>query len=120
MNIFQNIFKLKSRQKITAKITHKTMVQKKKKKTSQKIRKQELPFLYTPHYHDLFYIYVKYHENILKQGGHEIKANTNDKQLRKCESISPGMRHSVMICSAYLKYNEIFQRVLSNLADTKS
>ena len=31
---------------------------------TQKVIKQELSFLYTTHCHDLFYITVKYHQNI--------------------------------------------------------
>ena len=33
---------------------------------TQKVRKQELSFLFATHHHDLFYISVKYHENIPK------------------------------------------------------
>ena len=33
---------------------------------TQKVIKKELSFLYTTHRHDLFYITVKYHQNIPK------------------------------------------------------
>ena len=33
---------------------------------TQKVIKGELSFLYTTHHHDLFYITVKYHQNIPK------------------------------------------------------
>ena len=47
--------------------------------TTQRIIKQELSFLYATHRHDLFYITVKYHQNI--PNGIQVIERTR-KQLR--------------------------------------
>ena len=51
---------------------------------------RELSFLYTPHCHDLFYITVKYHQNIrtvfMLQSGHE---NVYGKTDARLVAISP-------------------------------
>ena len=58
MKIFQKVFKLQSGHESAKKITKGEII--------QKVQLQELPFLYATHRHDLFYITVKYHENIPK------------------------------------------------------
>ena len=57
MKIFQRVFKLWS--------GHESHL-KPSRGITQKVRKQELSFLFATHRHDLLYISVKYHENIPK------------------------------------------------------
>ena len=57
MIIFQRVFKLQSRHQYA----YKSM----QGEITQRVLKRDLSFLYTAHHHDLFYITVKYHKNIL-------------------------------------------------------
>ena len=59
MIIFQRVFKLWIGHEIASETTCQGEI-------TQKVRKEELSFLYATHRHDLFYIAVKYNDHIPK------------------------------------------------------
>ena len=56
MIIFRRVFRLQT--------GHKYALKSNKEEITQKVLKRRLSFLYATHRHDLFYITVKYHQNI--------------------------------------------------------